>query len=45
MTQSFSIPTLGPSAHIDTFCRDRLPPPEQWPGCCSSCPSCATAPG
>lgn len=23
--------TLGPSAHIDTFCRDRLPPPEQWP--------------
>jgi 2-aminobenzoate-CoA ligase len=23
---------LSPSAHLDTFCRDRLPPPEQWPG-------------
>jgi len=22
---------LGPSAHTDTFTRDRLPPPEQWP--------------
>ncbi|MCF2530883.1 AMP-binding protein [Yinghuangia soli] len=22
---------LSPSAHIDTFCRDRLPPSEQWP--------------
>ncbi|HEY6744241.1 MAG TPA: AMP-binding protein [Mycobacteriales bacterium] len=22
---------LGPSAHVDTFCRDALPPPEQWP--------------
>ncbi len=22
---------LSPSAHIDTFCRDRLPPLEQWP--------------
>jgi 2-aminobenzoate-CoA ligase len=22
---------LGPSAHIDTFARDNLPPPEQWP--------------
>jgi 2-aminobenzoate-CoA ligase len=22
---------LSPSAHVDTFCRDRLPPPEQWP--------------
>ena len=22
---------LSPSAHLDTFCRDRLPPPEQWP--------------
>ena len=31
MTQSFSIPTLGPSAHLDTFCRDNLPPREQWP--------------
>ncbi len=23
---------LSPSAHVDTFCRDRLPPPGQWPG-------------
>jgi 2-aminobenzoate-CoA ligase len=22
---------LGPSAHIDTFARDRLPPPNEWP--------------
>ena len=22
---------LGPSAHIDTFPRDHLPSPEQWP--------------
>ncbi len=22
---------LGPSAHVDTFTRDRLPPPEEWP--------------
>jgi 2-aminobenzoate-CoA ligase len=22
---------LSPSAHVDTFCRDRLPPREQWP--------------
>jgi 2-aminobenzoate-CoA ligase len=22
---------LGPSAHVDTFPRDNLPPPEQWP--------------
>src|SRR4051794_12929268 len=22
---------LLPSAHVDTFCRDRLPPAEQWP--------------
>ncbi|WP_280483837.1 AMP-binding protein [Nocardia farcinica] len=22
---------LTPSAHIDTFCRDNLPPPSQWP--------------
>ena len=22
---------LGPSAHMDTFARDNLPPPEQWP--------------
>jgi 2-aminobenzoate-CoA ligase len=23
--------TLGPSAHVDTFARDNLPPAEQWP--------------
>jgi 2-aminobenzoate-CoA ligase len=22
---------LTPSAHVDTFCRDHLPPPDQWP--------------
>jgi hypothetical protein len=22
---------LGPTAHIDTFARDNLPPPDQWP--------------
>ena len=22
---------LSPSAHLDTFCRDRLPAPDQWP--------------
>ena len=22
---------LGPSAHVDTFTRDHLPPPDQWP--------------
>jgi 2-aminobenzoate-CoA ligase len=22
---------LGPSAHADTFCRDSLPPPQEWP--------------
>ena len=22
---------LGPTAHVDTFARDRLPPPDQWP--------------
>ena len=26
-----SWPGLGPSAHVDTFCRDSLPPPDQWP--------------
>jgi len=25
------IPTLGPSAHVDTFARDNLPPLGQWP--------------
>ncbi|UXU74284.1 MULTISPECIES: AMP-binding protein [unclassified Paracoccus (in: a-proteobacteria)] len=24
-------PPLGPSAHVDTFTRDNLPPPELWP--------------
>jgi 2-aminobenzoate-CoA ligase len=24
-------PMLGPSAHVDTFTRDNLPPPAQWP--------------
>ena len=24
-------PALGPSAHVDTFTRDNLPPAEQWP--------------
>jgi 2-aminobenzoate-CoA ligase len=23
--------TLGPTAHVDTFTRDNLPPPDQWP--------------
>src|SRR6478735_7655514 len=23
--------SLGPSAHVDSFARDHLPPPEQWP--------------
>jgi 2-aminobenzoate-CoA ligase len=23
--------TTGRSAHVDTFCRDNLPPPDQWP--------------
>src|SRR5690242_16609326 len=25
------MPLLLPSAHTDTFARDRLPPPDQWP--------------
>jgi 2-aminobenzoate-CoA ligase len=25
------MPLLLPSTHVDTFARDRLPPPEQWP--------------
>jgi 2-aminobenzoate-CoA ligase len=24
-------PTMHPSAHLDTFARDHLPPPDQWP--------------
>ena len=24
-------PQLGPSAHVDTFTRDNLPPFDQWP--------------
>src|SRR5215218_1227685 len=30
MTQHVAAP-LSPSAHTDTFCRDSLPPPQQWP--------------
>jgi 2-aminobenzoate-CoA ligase len=26
-----TMPMLGPSAHVDTFVRDHLPPPQQWP--------------
>jgi 2-aminobenzoate-CoA ligase len=26
-----TLPQLGPSAHVDTFTRDNLPPPDQWP--------------
>ena len=33
---------LGPSAHVDTFCRDSLPPPEQWPDLLFACRSCTT---
>ena len=25
------MPMLGPSAHVDTFARDNLPPPQAWP--------------
>jgi 2-aminobenzoate-CoA ligase len=25
------VPNLSPSAHMDTFCRDHLPPAESWP--------------
>jgi 2-aminobenzoate-CoA ligase len=28
---SSSFPVLGPTAHVDTFTRDRLPPFEEWP--------------
>ena len=30
MTSSLSA-SLAPSSHTDTFTRDRLPPPDQWP--------------
>ena len=26
-----SSPALGPTAHVDTFTRDHLPPSDQWP--------------
>jgi 2-aminobenzoate-CoA ligase len=26
-----TMPMLGPSAHVDTFARDNLPPPRKWP--------------
>ena len=32
---------LSPSAHADTFCRDNLPPPEQWPEFTFSLPGLA----
>ncbi len=25
------VPQLGPTGHVDTFARDNLPPPDQWP--------------
>ncbi|MFW3168668.1 AMP-binding protein [Geodermatophilus sp. CPCC 206100] len=28
---TLSAPPLSPSAHVDPFCRDHLPPPGQWP--------------
>jgi 2-aminobenzoate-CoA ligase len=31
MSTARSNPPLGPSAHVDTFTRDNLPPFEQWP--------------
>jgi 2-aminobenzoate-CoA ligase len=31
MATARPVPKLGPSAHVDTFARDNLPPFEQWP--------------
>jgi 2-aminobenzoate-CoA ligase len=31
MVRAKSFPQLGPSAHVDTFSRDNLPPFDQWP--------------
>ncbi|HEX5087558.1 MAG TPA: AMP-binding protein [Nocardioides sp.] len=31
MSQPTTGPTLSPSAHVDTFCRDNLPPADTWP--------------
>jgi 2-aminobenzoate-CoA ligase len=31
MAAARPVPTLGPSAHVDTFARDNLPPFAQWP--------------
>jgi 2-aminobenzoate-CoA ligase len=31
MTTASPPPALEPSGHVDTFCRDRLPPAELWP--------------
>ena len=36
---------LTPSAHVDTFCRDNLPPPEQWPEFLFDLPECSTRTG
>ncbi|GAA5231687.1 AMP-binding protein [Verticiella sediminum] len=29
---------MEPSAHVDTFCRDHLPAPEDWPALLTECP-------
>ncbi|MGI8527284.1 MAG: benzoate-CoA ligase family protein [Pseudolabrys sp.] len=31
MARTARLPSLGPSAHVDTFTRDNLPPFDQWP--------------
>ncbi|WP_239521057.1 AMP-binding protein [Pseudooceanicola aestuarii] len=31
MASASAAARLGPSAHVDTFTRDNLPPPDQWP--------------
>ncbi|MGZ4443722.1 MAG: AMP-binding protein, partial [Nocardioidaceae bacterium] len=35
---------LSPSAHVDTFCRDHLPPPEQMPDLVFTLPALAYPP-
>ena len=36
---------LTRSAHVDTFCRDNLPPPSSGPSSSSTCPSCGIRSG
>jgi hypothetical protein len=36
---------LSPSAHVDTFARDRLPPADAQPEYLSTCPSCSSPRG